>query len=68
MPLYEFKCKECDDTEEILCHYKELEKQRPSCCDKPMDSVIGLCAIKIWNMDRATQSGEENMRMCGVDI
>ena len=67
MPLYNFKC-DCGQTEEILCMSKEIEKYRPKCCDKPMKTVIGLCAIKIWSTDKSNQTAEENMRMCGVDI
>lgn len=70
MPLYDFECEECKHIEEdIICSSAQIEKSRPVCCGKSMKSLIGVPGkAKVWNMDPATQTGEENARMCGVPI
>lgn len=69
MPLYDFNCKDCgSEITDIICPSREIEKYRPMCCGKSMRTKISTFAMKVWNYDRATQTGEENARMCGVDI
>lgn len=46
-----------------------IAKGRPNCCGRDMDisnKVSG--GFKVWNTDVATQTGEENARMCGLHI
>lgn len=70
MPLYDFKCPVCKSVQEdILCLHSEIDEHCPQCCGMPMTVKIGIPGKpKIWNMNPATQTGEENARMCGVDI
>ena len=46
-----------------------IAKGRPSCCGKSMDISNKVhFGFKVWNTDVATQTGEENARMCGIHI
>lgn len=46
-----------------------ISKGRPECCGEKMwISNKNYCAVKVWNTDPMTQTGEENARMCGVPI
>ena len=68
MPIYDFKCKDCKKKKENV--FQSFTDPAPDCkkCGKAMERMIGPGAFKVWNTDVATQTGEENARMCGIHI
>lgn len=42
MPVYEFRCKECDERFEITCHMAEREEKAvcPACGGRDLESVL----------------------------
>lgn len=68
MPLYKFKCKDCNTIKDDVS--QSFTDPAPDCekCGEAMERMIGLVAFKVWNTNVATQTGEENARMCGLHI
>lgn len=67
MPLFDFQCPVCKVIARDL--YQSYDAPAPECqCGQTMYRMIGKVSIKVWNYDPATQTGEENARMCGVEI
>ena len=68
MPLYKFKCKDCQTIKDDV--FQAFTDPAPDCeeCGKTMERMIGLVAFKVWNTNILTQTGEENARMSGFHI
>jgi len=67
MPLYKFKCKDCESIQDDV--FQSFSDPAPDCeCGGRMERMVALVAFKVWNTDVATQTGEENARMCGIHI
>lgn len=41
MPIYNFKCDNCNKIIEVQCKYSDLELSTPICCDTLMERYYG---------------------------
>lgn len=68
MPLYKYKCPECDAIrDDVLQRFDDAAIE----CDCGVTMERQICLpglVKGFNYDIRTQSAEENMIVCGVDI
>jgi len=74
MPVYEFKCKDCEAPFEVTCSVKERKDPRecPECSSKNTEKVISLCSFVLkgdgWpgkNLRVRSQMSAKNRRLDG---